>query len=71
MSSKFVHIDNRVRASLEYNDRRDRERNKKAWQEANKNIPKNAFGENVITDWDKHGTVAREETHVFRSTDID
>lgn len=71
MSGKFVHINNRVPVSLEYHDRRDRERNKKAWEEANKNLPDDAFGESVMTDWDKHGTVEKKETHIFSKTGID
>lgn len=71
MSSKFVHIDNRVSVSLEYHDRKDRERAKLAWKEANKDLPDDAFGESVMTEWDKHGTVNKKETHVFKSTGVD
>lgn len=71
MTRKFVHINDRVPVSLEYHDRRDRERNKKAWQEANKDLPDDAFGESVMTEWDKNGKLEKKETHVFRSTGVD
>ena len=71
MSSKFVHIDNRVKVSLEHHDRKDRQRNREAWIKATQDLPDDAFGESVITDWDKHGTVDKKETHIFRSTSVD
>ena len=71
MGSKFVRLDNKVRVSLESHDRKDRQRNREAWIEATKDLPDDAFGESVITDWDKHGAVDKKETHIFKSTGID
>ena len=71
MSKKFVHIDNRLPVSLEYHDRRDRENNKRAWQEATKDLPDDAFGESVMTEWDKYGTLDIKETHIFKTTSVD
>lgn len=71
MGNKFVHIDNRVKVSLEYHDRKDRQRNREAWIKATQDLPDDAFGDSVMTDWDKHGIVDKKETHIFRSTSVD